>query len=490
MVCVSIVGLAVSGPGCLESNGQAKEPLCGGTASAGLCGEGVGFTVTRICEPADGGDAPMLFVRLEDDGLPEPTQNPGADIDAVVISTGSGEFFATRVAAFAGAGDPERALGPPDAFPDFPDTATCDVSGDHFVSLDGSALVLEVAQPIPTDASVTVFEVSNCSYGTGFALEEYFEVSVGPTAEGPWTTVASGVGPQLEGTLPSGCPDDASVPVMESYNGSLDRVRRTDGYGFVTTWTWHRPGVMASETLFPQEPVWYQRKLYDNDGRLERDEIDGDGDGVADLGTTFQRDVRGNLTAAIEDNGSTEEYVNTYDSRGYLTRQERSRNGSLVDTTTYRRDAAGRAVETTRESWDSTAEDTYIETTWETYDPLGRRIRSEFGRTFGGPAMPETFETWTYNALGQVLETRTGNLDEGIEVVERRTVRTYDADGNMLSLTDFYGEEVTREQTWNYGDHCDRRSTSLTEPKTPPTETIGPVTFSFAYTCDDDVSPR
>jgi hypothetical protein len=157
--------------------------------------------------PTAGGG--IRYVRIEDLSNATGSSDPGADIDAIVAELPDGtEVYAERVIRYAASapvvhGVGGDVLGAPDAFYDWPDTTFCGVDGG-FASLGGSGEVI-VLMPaaLPAGTRVTVLEVGDCEYDVGrFAIPDEIAVSVGPAADGPWTSIASGLGPAVGGDVP------------------------------------------------------------------------------------------------------------------------------------------------------------------------------------------------------------------------------------------------------------------------------------------------
>ena len=164
-------------------------------------------------------DGPQLrFVRIDDnsDGGGE---NPGADIDAIVlIKPGGAESYAENVeSSFAGGGDPIAvdpmdALGPPDAFYNWStgDTTVCDAN-DGFFTTGGSGgqLIVRMAQVMDPGDTLTVLEVGNCQYDESDPdaiagidpIDVYVSVANDPA--GSWITVGSGTGPEITFPVPA-----------------------------------------------------------------------------------------------------------------------------------------------------------------------------------------------------------------------------------------------------------------------------------------------
>lgn len=161
--------------------------------------------VFTVDDDPDEDDAPR-FVRIVDRSDRTTGADPGADIDAVVLLHGDEVLPAARVAIYEpfpgtpGANQPGAALGPPDAFYAWPDVSVCSVSGG-FVSLGGAGeLVVEFGRGIRPGDRVVVLEVGGCAYSaSGQAIADAIDVELGPSAAGPWTPLASGEGPAIEG---------------------------------------------------------------------------------------------------------------------------------------------------------------------------------------------------------------------------------------------------------------------------------------------------
>lgn len=161
---------------------------------------------TSELRPTDRG---VQYVRIEDISYAESSTDPGADIDAVVVSGGDGaDRYAAQVVRYAPSvsvtsSSSSDTLGAPDAFGAWPDTSTCFVDGG-FASLGGTGeLIVRFDAPFAAGSQVTVLEVGGCEYAPGsFAITDEIRVSVSSAPEGPWTLIATGTGPAVEGVVP------------------------------------------------------------------------------------------------------------------------------------------------------------------------------------------------------------------------------------------------------------------------------------------------
>lgn len=159
----------------------------------------------------DSAAPPLRYVRLTDESAGT------AEIDAVVLraaASADDEAYAAAVVtyapgeAFALATDPEQALGAPDAFPDWPDTASCPVFDvARVVSLRGApgALVLELARPAAPGDTLIVLERGGCSDGLVTALTGQVAAAVGPDPDvdaATWVELGAGTGPAIGFTIP------------------------------------------------------------------------------------------------------------------------------------------------------------------------------------------------------------------------------------------------------------------------------------------------
>ncbi len=143
------------------------------------------------------GTSPYRFVRLDDMSNVTGGADPGADVDAIVLTkAATGQVhFAEAVTSYLAApsdvanGDPTAALFAPDAFTGWPDDlSVCKVSGG-FVSLGGAGhLIVDMGVDIEEGDTLLVLEVGACSYGSGTAFADPLKVrvSVGSSVETPW----------------------------------------------------------------------------------------------------------------------------------------------------------------------------------------------------------------------------------------------------------------------------------------------------------------
>jgi len=167
------------------------------------------LTLSFIVSDTEIEGSPYLYVRVDDRSGRATGQDPGADIDAIIVTSTSGTHFATRAAAYEpGPGSPRRndptdATGAPSAFYAYPDISVCGVSSG-FVSLGGSGfIVLGFDVPITEGDQVEVLEVGECEYATGsFAVGDAIALSVSVSPDGPWIPVGEGGAPVLRVTVP------------------------------------------------------------------------------------------------------------------------------------------------------------------------------------------------------------------------------------------------------------------------------------------------
>jgi len=147
-------------------------------------------------------------VRVDDMSGINTGQDPGADIDAIILEKAAGtDVYADKIEAFqlgVDVGDnidPVDALGAPDSVVDFKGSApTCNADAG-FVSLGGSGyLVAHMGEAIEVGDSVAVIEVGGCDYGGGMAKLEVVKVQVSVSAEPEnqhWVALGQGEGPYL-----------------------------------------------------------------------------------------------------------------------------------------------------------------------------------------------------------------------------------------------------------------------------------------------------
>ncbi|MEZ4265131.1 MAG: D-alanyl-D-alanine carboxypeptidase family protein [Myxococcota bacterium] len=173
-----------------------------------------GSVEARVWVGDTSGGKPYRYVRIDDLSGATGGADPGADIDAVVITRkGSGEHLYAVASTFyyatpasVSAGDAAEALGAPDAFYAWPEDPTvCHVDGG-FVSLGGGGtLIVEMPEPIVAGDVVTILEVGACTYKPGsqaFADPISVRVSVGDAPSDTWEPVGQGDGGVV--TLPVG----------------------------------------------------------------------------------------------------------------------------------------------------------------------------------------------------------------------------------------------------------------------------------------------
>jgi hypothetical protein len=151
------------------------------------------------------------YVKVQDLSRSSAGSDPGADIDAVVVTRADGSVqTADAVIAYQATpnavlrADPLAALGQPDAFDMYPDVATCRVDGG-FVSLGGEGeLILRLEAPLEEGDTVEVLEVGACAYAPDqYAIAERISLAVSPTPDldGLWVDVTQGVSPVITWTV-------------------------------------------------------------------------------------------------------------------------------------------------------------------------------------------------------------------------------------------------------------------------------------------------
>jgi len=201
---ISLELTAPSTPGTYEATWQVLDP--GGNPF------GDEFPLNLIVSDQEPDYDPYLFVRVDDISDHIAGFDPGADIDAVVLTKAGGgtKHYATTVESYSAApsdpnaSDPTLALGAPDAFYAYPDTSVCNVDSG-FVSLGGAGtLVLGLDTEIEATDTLEVLEIGGCAYGTGTAVtdEIQVQVSVAPEVAGQWVLLGRGDGPSVSFAVP------------------------------------------------------------------------------------------------------------------------------------------------------------------------------------------------------------------------------------------------------------------------------------------------
>jgi hypothetical protein len=157
--------------------------------------------ITDLSAPPEGA---YVFAIIRDQ-LFAPPVSWGADIDAVVLHKPNGDlFYAAEVGEYFTnpdnpVNDPSAALGPPDAFPQYPDLSLCSADSD-FVSLGGSGGALVVRFPVAIEVGdeLEVLEVGGCATADGMTQEaEPYELWISPsTTNDFWVQVGAALGPQ------------------------------------------------------------------------------------------------------------------------------------------------------------------------------------------------------------------------------------------------------------------------------------------------------
>lgn len=217
LVCLAAaLGFVVSG---CEVDDDADAD--GGTSTDG--------TTDGATDGTTDGTEPILlnyrYVRVTDISGNDTGNNPGADIDAIILTkAGGGDVMPTAVIDSFSGSNATEAIVPEevltlDAFSTSNPSsgATCslyrDANGTNstFFALGGDGFVtVQFAEPgLEVGDTLRVLEVGNCEFtgldgntGTAGAENVMVEVSVGSDASGTWRTVVSnGSGPAISATL-------------------------------------------------------------------------------------------------------------------------------------------------------------------------------------------------------------------------------------------------------------------------------------------------
>lgn len=139
--------------------------------SDGLCGDSDDCSAFNACPDDMSSDVEYTYVLVEDLSTDMTGESPGADIDAISVTRGGAEMFATGVVDFGLGGgdhlDPTQATGVPDS----------DCTATHFVSLGGTGgyLIVEFSGLFGSGDAVTVYELgpTTCPDQTMWVDEEY-----------------------------------------------------------------------------------------------------------------------------------------------------------------------------------------------------------------------------------------------------------------------------------------------------------------------------
>ena len=185
-------------------------------------------TDTQTTGPGPCGDFGCLdynFIRIDDLSDQTTGEDPGADIDAVVLVKGSRRIFAYEASQYSAAqavraGDTNEMLGAPDAFVAYPtDTTSCNLykadTNPTYTSLGGLGgyAIVKVPEKIEAGDQIQVLEVGNCefesqdnpgTFGEAKAEPIRIQVSVSDDVNGNWIVVSDrGEGPVITATVPS-----------------------------------------------------------------------------------------------------------------------------------------------------------------------------------------------------------------------------------------------------------------------------------------------
>lgn len=310
------------------------------------------------------------------------------------------------------------------------------------------------------------------------------------------------------------------VTVTQSftYDSRGNLLTRTDGNGSVTSFTFDALGRKTSETLPDPDgagplPAIVATFAYDVSGNLVSTTL-GDGRVTRMAYDRRQREVRrtaadgtytlvtcdpaGNKVTETDAMGRVTRYV--YDARNRLvatvypdgtsTRLRVDGGGRLVATldqagatTAYAYDKLGRKTRETQPDPDGSGPLSAPATAWG-YDSRGNLayvtpfVAGQSGVTVGDPAWSTHYE---YDALGRKTKQTQADPDGPSPLVRPVTMFSYDADGNLLSVTDPRG--------FTTGYAYDNLGRKITETSADPDGTgpLGPLVKRYVYDKADNL---
>lgn len=185
-------------------------------------------------------------------------------------------------------------------------------------------------------------------------------------------------------------------------------------------------------------------------------------DGSIHQHNTYQYDEKGNKILQVEDYSEYHfEYKSTYNDKGQLVKVECTRNGEPFDTDTYTYDDQGRLVDyrdgnfsnyhyvyegnITKEQDVQDDGAVYSETVY-TYDGNGKLIKEEY---FEKGELLHYYE-YTRNDAGKVLETCRYDMYDDVAQMDRKSVNTYDSNGNLTEKKVYTSGELSNHYVYTY----------------------------------------
>ena len=191
---------------------------------------------------------------------------------------------------------------------------------------------------------------------------------------------------------------------------------------------------------------------YDANGNLLLEERDTNGDGVVNRRYTYTYDSFGNRTSYEFDNDANGvfdgRYEYSYDSTYLLTEERFYQNGDLSTVkrvNTYQYNAVGQLTE---HAQDSNGDGTLNWVFTYNYDAQGNRIYEAHDSNADGVNERET--TYTHDAAGRVLSDIEERFTAGVLSQTRTSLKTYDANGNVLTYQRYSDGVLTSESTYQY----------------------------------------
>ena len=225
-----------------------------------------------------------------------------------------------------------------------------------------------------------------------------------------------------------------------TYDAAGRRLSLTDPVGNTTTWTYDALGRAVAETnelddtrYFVYDAAGYLLRQIDRLGRVRQFQYDNLGRNTAEIWYN-------NVQDADADQNRQRTITFTYDLVGQLTSVD-----DVEADYTYTYDALGRVITLTHSIVGLTPMVTFNQT----YDAVGRR--TELKTQVNGTA--EFVNQWTYDNLGRVIRITQGPQPGGRAVAEKRVDLTYDAAGQLVSLTryaDLAGTQLVAQSDYTY----------------------------------------
>ena len=196
--------------GCNNNTGQCNtcsngETKCSSTSVQKTCSNNSWISTSCTFGCSGGSCNTPQYVKITNYGNTS-MKEPGADIDAVVVTRNGSQFYADDViSASYCIESPDAALYEPDSFTGYPNTGNCRASSTNWTPYaimgdSGSTLVLKLSKPMKNGDYLEVLEVGNCALTSGtIAGADTIKVEYGNNSE--WQYCNQQTGPSVGCTI-------------------------------------------------------------------------------------------------------------------------------------------------------------------------------------------------------------------------------------------------------------------------------------------------